>query len=77
MSKAKLDRLVIFVKWILNLPNVLIAITQGSLITSQRLLMKHMRMQVPRDFWRIGNGVLNKGRFVILPRLNGLEVLSS
>ena len=38
-------------------------------ITSQKL--------GSRDFWRIANSVLNKGRSVIPPLLNGPEVLSS
>ena len=31
----------------------------------------------PRYFWQIANSVLNKGKSVILPLFNGLEVLSS
>ena len=38
-------------------------------ITSQKLLT--------RDFWRIANSVLNKGKSVIPPLFNGSEVLSS
>ena len=38
-------------------------------ITSQRL--------GSRDFWRIANSVLNKGKSAILPLFNGPEVLSS
>ena len=38
-------------------------------ITSQKL--------GSRDFWRIANSVLNKGKSVIPPLFNGLEVLSS
>ena len=30
-----------------------------------------------RDFWRIANSVLNKGKSAILPQFNGPEVLSS
>ena len=30
-----------------------------------------------QDFWQITNSVLNKGKSVILPLFNGLEVLSS
>ena len=30
-----------------------------------------------RDFWRIANSVLNKGKFAIPPLFNGPEVLSS
>ena len=30
-----------------------------------------------RDIWPIANGVLNKGKSVITPLLNGLEVLPS
>ena len=37
-------------------------------ITSQKL--------GSRDFWRIANSVLNKGKSVIPPLFNGLEVLS-
>ena len=42
--------------------------TKGS-ITSQKLGC--------RDFWRIANSVLNKGKSAIPPLFNGLEVLSS
>ena len=38
-------------------------------ITSQKL--------DSRDFWRIANSVLNKGKSAILPLFNGPEVLSS
>ena len=38
-------------------------------ITSQKL--------GSRDFWQIANSVLKKGKSVILPQFNGLEVLSS
>ena len=38
-------------------------------ITSQKL--------GSRDFWRIANSVLNKGKFAIRPLFNGSEVLSS
>ena len=38
-------------------------------ITSQKL--------GPRDFWRIANSVLNKGKSAIPPLFNGLEVLPS
>ena len=38
-------------------------------ITSQKL--------DPRDFWRIANSVLNKGKSAIPPLFNGLEMLSS
>ena len=38
-------------------------------ITSQKL--------GSRDFWRIANSVLNKGKSAIPPLFNGLEVLSS
>ena len=38
-------------------------------ITSQKL--------GSRDFWRIANSVLNKGKFAIPPLFNGSEVLSS
>ena len=38
-------------------------------ITSQKL--------GSRDFWRIANSVLNKGKSAISPLFNGLEVLSS
>ena len=30
-----------------------------------------------RDFWRIANSVLNKGKFAVPPLFNGPEVLSS
>ena len=38
-------------------------------ITSQKL--------GSRDFWRIANSVLNKGKSAIHPLFNGLELLSS
>ena len=38
-------------------------------ITSQKL--------GSRDFWRIANSVLNKGKSALPPRLNDLEVFSS
>ena len=38
-------------------------------ITSQKLGF--------RDFWRIANSVLNKGKSALPPLFNGLEVLSS
>ena len=38
-------------------------------ITSQKL--------GSRDFWRIANSVLNKGKSAILPPFNGPETLSS
>ena len=38
-------------------------------ITSQKL--------DSRDFWRIANSILNKGKSAILPQFNGPEVLSS
>ena len=55
-------------KGFLKLPNLHILIKQES-ITSQKL--------GSRDFWRIANSVLNKGKSAIPPLFNGLEVLSS
>ena len=34
-------------------------------------------LKLPKDFWRISNSVLNKGKSAIPPLFNGLEVLSS
>ena len=52
----------------LKLPNLHMLIKLES-ITSQKL--------GSRDFWRVANSVLNKGKSAILPIFNGPEVLSS
>ena len=58
--KYNSDRLVIVAKRLLQLPNLLMLIKQ---ITSQK--------PCSRDFWRIANSVLNKGKYVIPPLFNG------
>ena len=58
----------IVAKRLLRLPNLRMVIKQESII-SQKLGSK--------DFGQIASSVLNKGKFVILPPLNSLEVLSS
>ena len=60
--------LVIVAKGFLKLPNLHMLIKQES-ITSQKL--------GSRNFWRIANSALNKGKSAIPPLLNGSEVLSS
>ena len=60
--------LVIVVKGFLKLSNLHMLLKQES-ITSQKL--------GSRDFWRIANIVLNKGKSAIPPVFNSLEVLSS
>ena len=66
--KQSSDRLVIVAKGFLKLPNLHMLIKQES-ITSQKL--------GSRDFWRIANSVLSKGKSAIPPLFNGLEVFSS
>ena len=58
--KYNSDRLVIVAKRLLQLLNLLMLIKQ---ITSQK--------PCSRDFWRIANSVLNKGKYVIPPLFNG------
>ena len=61
-------QLVIVVKRFLKLPNLYMLIKQES-VTSQKL--------GSCDFWRIANGVLNKGKSAIPHLFNDPEVLSS
>ena len=49
--------------------SILLAYATKESITSQK--------RGSRDFWRIANSVLNKGKFAIPPLFNGPEVLSS
>ena len=41
------------------------------------MLIKQKSPLLPRNFWRIANSVLNKGKSAIPPLFNGPEVLSS
>ena len=62
------DRLVIIAKGFLKLPKLHMLIKQDS-ITSQK--------PGSRDFWRISNSALTKGRFAIPSLFNGPELLPS
>ena len=66
--KESSERLVIVAKGFLKLPNLHMLIKQEP-ITSQKV--------GSRDFWRIANSVLSKGKSAIPPVFNGLKMLSS
>ena len=66
--KQSSGRPVIVAKGFLKLPKLHMLIKHES-ITYQKL--------GSRDFWRIANSVLNKGKSAIPPLFNGAEVLSS
>ena len=68
-SKAKFRQAHNHCKRVLQGAKLAYATKTKEFITSQRL--------GSRDFWRIANSVLNKGKSAIPPLFNGLEVLSS
>ena len=68
-SKVKLSQASNRCKRVLEAAKLAYAKKTKKSITSQKL--------GSRDFWQIANSVLKKGKSVILPQFNGLEVLSS
>ena len=68
-SKVKFRQTINHCKRVLEAAKLAYANKTKESITSQKL--------GSRDFWRIANSVLNKGKSAIPPLFNGLEVLSS
>ena len=68
-SKVKFRQASNLCKRVLEAAKLAYATKTKESITSQKL--------GSRDFWRIANSVLNKGKSAIPPLFNGLEVLSS